>query len=73
MQPAFGSVKRRRATITRARHLLGAATPIASSDDSPAVDVDRTRCPLCHQGHWQVVEILRPLAAAVVPMPFNTS
>ena len=65
--------RQRRATIARARHLLGAATPIPSSEDSPAVDVARTRCPLCHQGHWQVVEIFRPVAAAVGPMAFNTS
>ena len=63
----------RRATLTRAQHLLGAATPTTSADASPAADIDHTRCPLCRQGHWQVAEILRPLAAAFGPMPFNTS
>ena len=65
--------RQRCATIARARHLLGVRPPTQASDAAPAADLDRARCPLCREGHWQVVEILRPLAAAVVPRPFNTS
>ena len=56
----------RRATIAHARSLLMAPTPTTSSDDRPGTDGDRSRCPVCHHGHWQVMEILRPLA------PFGT-
>ena len=65
--------RHRRATIARARHLLGEAAPTTASADSPTPDSDRTRCPVCRQGRWQVVEILRPLAPARVPGPWNTS
>ena len=65
--------RQRCATIVRARHLLGVTTPTHASGAAPSADLDRARCPLCRQGHWQVVEILRPLAPAFVPMPFNTS
>jgi len=65
--------RHRRTTITRARQLLGAAAPPTSSDASPAADIDPTRCPICRQGHWHVVEILRPLAPAPVRVAFNTS
>ena len=65
--------RHRRATIARARHLLGGATPTTASADSPSADIDRTRCPVCRQGHWQVVEILRPLAPAPVRVAWNTS
>ena len=65
--------RHRRATIARARHLLGGAAPTTASADSPTTDSDRTRCPVCRQGQWQVVEILRPLAPARVPGAWNTS
>ena len=65
--------RQRCATIARARHLLGVTTLTPASDAAPSADLDRARCPICRQGHWQIVEILRPLAAAFVPMPFNTS
>jgi hypothetical protein len=65
--------RQRRTTITRARQLLGAATPTTASDASPAADIDPTRCPICRQGHWHVVEILRPLAPAPLPVACNTS
>ena len=65
--------RQRCATIARARYLLGVTTLTPASDAAPSADLDRARCPICRQGHWQIVEILRPLAAAFVPMPFNTS
>jgi len=62
----------RRTLIARAQDLLGAPTPARSSDDTRAPDVDPTRCPFCHQGHWQV-EILSPLARLPVPVGPDTS
>ena len=63
----------RRRTIACAQQLLGARTPPAASGDPSAADVDPTRCPICQQGHWHVVEILRPLAPSLAPLPADTS
>jgi len=63
----------RRATIARARHLLGAPTPAAPDDHKSDADLDHTLCPLCRHGHWQVVEILRPIAPARTPATPDTS
>ena len=65
--------RQRRATLAGARQLLGAVTPAASSADRPPTDGDPTRCPICRQGHWHVVEILRPLAVSLAPRPPDTS
>ena len=65
--------RQRRATIARARHLLGPTTPTHAADDVRSPDADRTRCPICGQGHWQVVEILCPLAPRLGPLPADTS
>ena len=62
----------RRRTIACAQQLLGAGTPAASGDQSSA-DLDPTRCLICHQGHWQVVEIVRPLAPPLAPLTADTS
>jgi hypothetical protein len=62
----------RRTLIARAQDLLGTPTPARSSDDAHATDGDPTRCPFCHQGHWQV-EILSPLARLPVPVGPDTS
>ena len=60
----------RRRTIACAQQRLGVTTSLPSADTAPAAEVDRTRCPLCHQGHWQVVEILRPLPSPLgLPTP----
>ena len=64
--------RQRRTLFARAQDLLGAPTPARSSDDTRAPDVDPTRCPFCHQGHWQV-EILSPLARLPVPVGPDTS
>jgi hypothetical protein len=50
----FGLLANRhqRATIARARHLLGVAPPPTASPDSPVADSDRARCPICRQGQW---------------------
>ena len=63
----------RRGTIAGAQQLLAVTTSPPSGDTAPAGDVDRPRCPLCHQGHWQVVEILRPLAPSFAPLTADTS
>jgi hypothetical protein len=63
----------RRATIARARRLLGAPTPAKPDDHEPDADLDHTLCPLCRHGHWQVVEILRPIAPALTPATPDTS
>ena len=65
--------RQRRATLTRAQQLLSTVTQAASSEDPPAADVDPTRCPICRQGRWQVVEILRPLTAPLGPRTPDTS
>ncbi|MGH9387859.1 MAG: transposase [Vicinamibacterales bacterium] len=65
--------RHRRATIARAQQLLGTVTQAASSGDPPSADRDPTRCPLGRQGHWQVVEILRPLASPRAPLTPDTS
>ncbi len=49
----------RHSAIRRARQLLGAPPP---AEDTTLADRDPTLCPHCRQGHWQVVEILRPIA-----------
>jgi hypothetical protein len=54
----------RRSAISRARHLLDAPTPATTADHEPVTDPDHTLCAHCRQGHWQVVEILRPLGPA---------
>ena len=63
----------RRRTIACAQQLLVVPSPRTSADTAPATDVERPRCPLCHQGYWQVVEILRPLAPSLAPLPTDTS
>ena len=63
----------RRATLARARHLLGTSIPTTSADDVRSTDADGTRCPICRHGHWQVVEILRPIAPWLAPLPADTS
>ena len=66
--------RQRRATIARAQQLLGVAPPPAViTEDSSAADVDPTLCPVCHQGHWQLVEILPPLASRLTPLLADTS
>jgi hypothetical protein len=65
--------RQRHSAITRARELLGAPTPTNAGDDEPATDLDRTLCPECRQGHWQVVEIVRPIARALTPAASDTS
>ena len=62
----------RRATIARARHLLGQTAPTTSVADSPPADRDRT-CPVCRQGQWQIVAVLRPLVRAPGHGLWNTS
>ncbi len=64
--------RQRRTLIARAQDLLGAPPPARSSDDAGAADGDPTRCPFCHQGHWQV-EILAKLARLPVPIGADTS
>jgi Zn finger protein HypA/HybF involved in hydrogenase expression len=64
--------RHRRATIARARHLLGQTAPTPSVADSPPADRDRT-CPVCGQGQWQIVELLRPLVRAPGQGLWNTS
>lgn len=63
----------RRATIGRARHLLATPPPTTSPADVRATDDDPTRCPICQHGHWQVVEILRPLVPRLAPLTVDTS
>jgi hypothetical protein len=65
--------RHRRATIARARQLLDAPPPSAPSTDALATAADPTRCPVCCQGYWHVVEILRPLAPAPLHGAWNTS
>jgi len=64
--------RQRRTALTRARHLLGAPTPPPVSDQAPSADVDPTRCPFCHQGHWHV-EMLPPLGPPRAPVAADTS
>jgi hypothetical protein len=64
--------RHRRATIACARHLLGQTAPTTSVADSPPADRDRT-CPVCRQGQWQIVEVLRPLVRAPGQGLWNTS
>jgi hypothetical protein len=69
--PAIG-VQHRRSAISCARHLLDAPTPAATADHAPPADRDHTLCALCRQGHWQVVEVLRPLGPALArPLAFG--
>ena len=61
----------RRGSIAQARSLLSPSPPTSSSAN-PA-DHDATRCPFCHVGHWQVVDLLPPLAPLAAPPPLDTS
>ena len=63
----------RRRNIACAQQLLGVTTPPPSSDTALTAAADRTRCSLCHQGHWQVVEILHPLRPSLGPITPDTS
>jgi hypothetical protein len=65
--------RQRRTAIIRARQLLGAPTPAATADTEPAADLDPTLCHVCRQGHWHVVEILRPIAPALTLAAPDTS
>ncbi|MBI3048140.1 MAG: transposase zinc-binding domain-containing protein [Acidobacteria bacterium] len=53
--------------------LLRAPTPPAIAGGKPVADLDPTRCPVGRQGHWHVVEILRPLVRALAPAALDTS
>jgi hypothetical protein len=64
--------RQRRTLIARAQDLLAAPTPARAAANARAADADPTRCPFCHQGHWQV-EILSPLARLPVPVGSDTS
>ncbi len=63
----------RRTTIACAQHLLGGTPSAPSADPAPSADGDRARCPFCHQGQWQVVEILAPIAPPLAPKAIDTS
>ena len=62
----------RRVLVGTAQALLGAPTSMRSSNAARTLGVDLTRCPFCHQGHWQV-EILAALAHLPVPTGPDTS
>jgi hypothetical protein len=64
--------RQRRTLIARARDLMAAPAPATTAPDARAPDSDPTRCPFCHQGHWQV-EILAKLARLPVPVAPDTS
>ena len=65
--------RQRRSAIPCARRLLDAPTPAATADHAPPADRDHTLCAHCRQGHWQVVEIFRPLARALAAATPDTS
>jgi hypothetical protein len=64
--------RHRHAAIACARRLLGQPAPTPSVADAPPADRDRT-CPVCRQGQWQIVEVLRPLVRAPSQGLWNTS
>ena len=59
--------------IACAQQLLSVTSSARAADAAPSADDDRPRCPFCHQGQWQVVEILRPLAPVPAPLTADTS
>ena len=63
----------RRTLIACAQHRLGVPPSAPATDAASIVDADPTRCPVCHHGHWQVVEILRRPAPARAPVTADTS
>ena len=63
----------RRALVAQARQLLHVAPPVTASAESSAAIGDPTRCPVCCQGHWHVVEVLPRLASWPTPLPLDTS
>jgi len=65
--------RQRRTAIIRVRQLLGGPTPAATADTEAATDLDATLCHVCRVGHWNVVEILRPIAPALTPATPDTS
>jgi hypothetical protein len=65
--------RHRRATIARARQLLGPTPPTDAPDAPRSIDADPRRCPICRQGSWQVVEIMPPLPSRLAPLTADTS
>lgn len=65
--------RQRTAMLAQCRHLLAVSAPAPTSVDPDAITTLLRRCPVCHVGHWVVVEILPRLAATRVPLPLDSS
>lgn len=65
--------RQRTAMLAQCRRLLAVSAPAPTSVDSDAISSLLRRCPVCHVGHWVVVEILPRLAATRVPLRLDSS
>ena len=65
---------RQRATmVVRCRQLLAAPAPSTVLDAADVIGTLLRRCPVCHVGHWVVVEILPRSLATHGPLPPDSS
>jgi hypothetical protein len=62
--------RQRAAKVARCRQLLHVVAPIPAAADAEPITTLLRRCPVCHVGHWVVVEMLpRPVAIRAPPPP----
>jgi hypothetical protein len=64
--------RQRCGAIACARQLLTGPTPTILATDTALPDIDTTRCPVCHQGHWHVT-LVSPLVPPLIPVAADTS
>ena len=65
--------RQRAANLARCRQLLAVSAPIPTSVDPDAISTLLRQCPVCHVGHWVVVEVLPRSLAAQAPIPPDSS
>jgi hypothetical protein len=68
--------RRRGTTLARCRQLLAAPTPASAPGIPTSADVIFSgfrRCPVCHIGHWVVVNVLAPSGTQSWAFPLDSS
>ena len=65
--------RQRAAKVARCRQLLCVVAPIPAAADAEPITTLLRRCPVCHVGHWVVVEMLPHPVAMRAPRPPDSS
>ena len=65
--------RRRAASLAQCRQLLAVSASAPTATDPEAIHTLLRRCPVCHVGHWMVVEILPRSLASRAPHPPDSS